>query len=645
MDPLTRLTEGLARIDTADAVRASALTHLRTWLTNPEYAEYRPQIDWLIDQQRYADLLDAFYQVLPFGTGGRRGAVGIGPNRFNPWTLAASVQGHCEYLRQRFPGVKQLHVVLAYDVRRFLDQRKVYNPKLPNPVLGLTSRDFAQHAAGVYAANGIIAHIASPESQRYLATPELSFAIRHLRAHGGLNVSASHNPPDDNGGKFYDERGAQPVPPDDQIMSDLVEQVASVKQLPFAEAVRAGKVRFLDEQPHRLYIELCRKQSVTTPPRFDELTVVFTPLHGVGSMTAMEVLTAEGFRPIPVEEQMQPDGQFPNVTGTPNPEIPAALDRAEATARMYNADLALATDPDADRIGALAADGHGGYRYITGQELCALVTHFRLAQLAQQNRLPASPLIVTTEVTTTLVTRIARSFGAQVINNLLVGFKYIAEVLRQLEETGRYEDIEARPSDFVLGTEESHGIQAMAEIRDKDAGAAALLVAQLALEQKRRGRTIPDYLDMLARRFGYFRNDTFNLVKTGIEGKAAMARMLDNLRAKPPTQLAGLSVTAFEDWRDESGRMGPLRGQTDAAARNFLVLRMGDARQTTDAITARVVLRPSGTEPKAKAYVEVCSGPCPPGLPESQWLAQCATVDTLAEQLGRDFLATIQANG
>jgi phosphoglucomutase len=642
MDLFAALAQGLARIDTTEAIRASALKHLQTWISNPEYAAYRPQIEWLVAQERFADLLDAFYQVLPFGTGGRRGAVGIGPNRFNLWTLGASVQGHCDYLRQRFPGVKELHVVLAFDVRRFLDQRKVYHPDLPNPVLGLTSRDFAQHAAGVYAANGIIAHLTPPESPRYVATPELSFTIRHLRAHGGLNISASHNPPDDNGGKFYDERGAQPVPPDDQIMSDLVEQVTAVRHLPFAEAVRAGKVRFLDEQPHRLYIELCRKQSVAAPPRFDELTVVFTPLHGVGSMTALEVLTAQGFRPIPVEEQMQPDGQFPNVTGTPNPEIPAALDRAEALARQVNADLALATDPDADRIGALAADGRGGFRYLTGQELCALVTHFRLAQLAKQNRLPASPLIVTTEVTTTLVTRIARSFGAQVINNLLVGFKYIAEVLRQLEETGRYEDIQAKPSDFVLGTEESHGIQAMAEIRDKDAGAAALLVAELALEQKRRGQTILHYLDMLARQFGYFRNDTFNIVQTGIAGKAAMARMLDRLRSDPPTQLAGLTVTAFEDWRDESGRLGPLRGQTDAAARNFLVLRMGDARQTTDRITARVVLRPSGTEPKAKAYVEVCSGPCPPGLPESQWLAQCAQVDALAKQLGQDFLATIQ---
>ena len=158
-------------------------------------------------------LLDSFYQVMPFGTGGRRGAVGIGPNRMNPWTLGASVQGHCEYLRQQFPGGGQLHVVLAYDVRQYEDRRGVYNPDLPNPVLHLTSRNFCEYAAGVYAANGLHSHILPPDTKRYVATPELSFTIRFLKAHGGLNMTASHNPPDDNGSKFYDERGAQPVHP------------------------------------------------------------------------------------------------------------------------------------------------------------------------------------------------------------------------------------------------------------------------------------------------------------------------------------------------------------------------------------------------------------------------------------------------
>src|SRR5947209_176083 len=247
----------------------------------------------------------------------------------------------------------------------------------------------------------------------------MSFAVRHLGAHGGLNLTASHNPPDDNGCKICDERGAQPVVPDDQILTDIIEQVATTRTIPFAEAVRTGKVHFLDEQPHRAYIELCQKQSLIPPPRFDEFTLVFTPLHGVGGMSAGEVLASQGFRPIPVPEQATPDGQFPNVSKSPNPEVPESLDRAERVAREVNADLVLATDPDADRLGALAADGRGGFRYITGNELCALITWFKLDQLSRQGRLPESPLVITTAVTTSLVTRIARHFGAQVVNNLL----------------------------------------------------------------------------------------------------------------------------------------------------------------------------------------------------------------------------------
>jgi phosphoglucomutase/phosphomannomutase len=638
MELLSPVVAGFQAVDADPALKTKALAALETWLTQPDYGAYRPQLDWLIGQRKFAELLDAFYQVLPFGTGGRRGAVGIGPNRMNLWTLGASVQGHSDYLKQKFPGVSPLRVALAYDVREFKDKRGVYNPALPNPVLGLSSRDFAQYAAGVYIANGIHAHILPADSSRYLATPELSFAIRALQCHGGLNVSASHNPPDDNGGKFYDERGGQPVPPDDQLMSDYVDQVVQIKHLPWAETVRSGKLHYLDEALHVGYIDLCKKQSLLPPPRFDEIGIVFTPLHGVGAMTAMEVLTAQGFRPIPVEAQMTPNGQFPNVTKSPNPEVPESMDQAEALAKQHQADLALATDPDADRIGALARAADGSYRFIMGNEISALVTYFKLHQLAAQNRLPASPLVIKTEVTTTLVTRIARSFGAQVVDDLLVGFKYMADVLYQLESTGTYEDIKGTPADFIIATEESHGVMAMAQLRDKDAAAAALLLAELALQQKRAGSTIPALLTELAQRFGYFRNETLNIVMSGIEGKSNMTRMLDRLRAAPPAEIAGLAVTQFEDLRDETGRMGPLKGATDAASRNGLIFRLGDARTVTDRITARVVLRPSGTEPKAKAYIEACTGPCPPHLPADEWANQCRAVDALTQKLATDFL-------
>src|SRR4051812_45221569 len=198
MDLINQAAQGFQTVDAASDAKEQALKFLRQWLTEPDFAAYKPQLEWLIRQQQWAGLLDRFYQILPFGTGGRRGAVGIGPNRMNLWTLAASVQGHCEYLKERFPGTEPLRVALAYDVRRFEDKRKQYNPALPNPVLHLSSRDLARLAAGVYAANGIHASILPPDSTTYLATPELSFMIRRLSAHGGLNVSASHNPPDDN---------------------------------------------------------------------------------------------------------------------------------------------------------------------------------------------------------------------------------------------------------------------------------------------------------------------------------------------------------------------------------------------------------------------------------------------------------------
>jgi phosphoglucomutase len=633
MDLLAAASRGFQTVD-ADAVfRQRAGEFLGRWLTEPDFAAYRPQIESMIVAGKWADLLDAFYQVLPFGTGGRRGAVGIGPNRMNPWTLGASVQGHSEYLKARFPGATDLRVVVAYDVRQFEDKRNVYNSDLPNPVLHLSSRDFAQFAARVYAANGIHSYILPPDSPRYLATPELSFTIRLLKAHGGLNVSASHNPPDDNGGKFYDERGGQPVPPDDQIMSDFVDQVREIRSVPWADAVRGGKVHFLDDAPHKAYIDLCRRQSMTSPPKGDELRVVYTPLHGVGSMTAMEALQAVGFRPIPVPEQMVPDGQFPNVTKSPNPEVPESLDRAERVARERSAQLVIATDPDADRIGGLVnrgVDGSGDYRFLTGNEICALVTHFKLSQLQKSGRMPPSPIIVTTEVTTSMVGRIARSFNAQVVDNLLVGFKYIAEVLWQLESTGSYEDVTGTPADFVLGCEESHGLQTTAEVRDKDAGGAAVLLAELALETKRQGRTVPDYLDALARQFGYFRNEVLNIVMAGIEGKSHMIRMLDALRKNPPRSIGGLEVTGFEDLRDENSRMGPLKGGTDAASRNFLIFRLGD--------TAKVVLRPSGTEPKAKTYLEVRSAPWKPGTTGEAWAAACREVDKVAQLTATDFL-------
>jgi phosphoglucomutase/phosphomannomutase len=360
------------------------------------------------------------------------------------------------------------------------------------------------------------------------------------------------------------------------------------------------------------------------------LNIVFTPLHGVGSMTAMEALVKRGFRVTPVQEQMTPDGQFTNVTKSPNPEVPESMDRAAALAKKVKADLVLSTDPDADRLGALAPDRDGNWRIINGNEIAALLTHFKLAKLSQQNRLPRSAIVIRTEVTISQITRIARHFKTQIVENLLVGFKYIADVLRHLEDSGSFEDVKGGTADFVIATEESHGALVTPDIRDKDSAGAALLMAELVLDLKRNGRLVCDYQAELARQFGHFRNEGVPVYMSGILGKQNMTRMLDALRASPLKEIAGLAVTCFEDLRDPKGRFGPLKGATDAAARNFLIFTLGDR--------AKVVLRPSGTEPKAKVYLEVCTPPCGAGVSAADWQKQCKDVDTLMKAITEDFL-------
>ncbi len=670
MDQLARIKAGFKTIDVDPQLKERALGYLGQWLTGAEFQAYRPQLEWLIDEAQWVGLLDRFYQILPFGTGGRRGAVGIGPNRMNAWTLTASVQGHCEYLKQRFPGVQPLRVVVAYDVRRFEDIRKQYNPSLPNPVLHLSSKDLAHRAIEVYAANGIHGYVLPPDwapdwatdratdratAPHFLSTPELSFTIRFHAAHGGLNLSASHNPPDDNGGKFYDERGGQPVPPDDQLMAELVDQVRTIRTMSWHDVMRSGRVTLLDNAPHQAYLDLIARQSLLGPVKPNELTVVFTPLHGVGGGTVQEVLHRQHFRVIPVAEQMTPDGLFPHVSSA-NPEEPKSMDRAVLLATSTTAaELILSSDPDADRIGAMipldaetrrrgdaesapfaasprlrVSPSSPEWRHLNGNEIAALVTHFKLSQLAQQGRMPSSPIVIKTLVTTGLVTRIARRFGCQVVENLLVGFKYIADVLWRLESEGRFEDVLGSPGDLIIGVEESHGYLTTPMLRDKDAAGASLLMAELALFQKRRGLGVLDYLEQLWREFGYFHNDVQPLVMTGILGRQQMTRMLDSLRAEPPTEVAGVRVTGFEDLRSEASRLGPLKGETDAANRNMLVFDLGDR--------ARLVLRPSGTEPKAKAYVETRCGPRTPNMTRDEWQARIAGVDALAQELGGEFV-------
>jgi phosphoglucomutase/phosphomannomutase len=623
---LQQVAQGFSGLPVEPQAQQTAVRHLEQWLTEDAFAPYRPQLDWLLAQQRWSLLLDSFYRVLPFGTGGRRGPVGVGANRFNAWTLAASVQGHVMYLRERYPG-QDLTVVIAYDVRVYNDLRKLYNPDLPNPLLGMTSRTFAEVAAGVYAANGVRVCMLPEGATTYISTPELSFAIRYLHASAGLNISASHNHPDDNGGKFYNERGGQEVPPHDAAMATQVERVTHIQQLDFAAAQATGLLSWMTPEVHEAYVALNLRQSLSTTR---QAHVVFTPLHGTANTTVGAVLRQAGFHVDLVEAQATPDGAFPAVPyQAPNPEVPESMQQGMDLARQVHADAVFACDPDADRLGVCSRATNGTFRFLTGNEIAVLTTHYKLAQLKDLGRLPRRPLVIKTEVTTELLRPITNAFDGVLVGDLLVGFKYHANVLDHLERDGRFNGFEGTLDDFVIAVEESHGLLVTPEIRDKDAAGAALLLAELAAQQRQQGATLLDYLETIYMRYGYYANLGASMVMTGAEGTANIQAIQEGLRRKPPTAVAGLQVAQCIDHWDESGRHGRFLSETDRASRNVLVFRLANG--------ARVLVRPSGTEPKNKVYIEVPSAPV--GLQAGHAaLARCqAETDALAQRIADDF--------
>ncbi len=624
---LQQVAQGLSGLAMAHDTRRTALRHLEQWLTEPTFESYRPQLTWLIAQQRWSLLLDSFYRVLPFGTGGRRGPVGLGPNRFNAWTLASSVQGHVLYLRECYPQ-QDIAVVIAYDVRVFNDLRGLYARDLPNPLLGMTSRDFAQVAAGVYTANGMRVYMLPEHTTTYMSTPELSFAVRYLHATAGLNISASHNHPDDNGGKFYNDRGAQEVPPNDEAMANQVERVSHIDILDFAAAQATGLITWITPEVHEAYVALNMAQSLY--PKARQAHLVFTPLHGTANTTVGAVLRQAGFQVDLVAAQAVPDGTFPAVPyRAPNPEVPESMQQGMELAREVGADAVFACDPDADRLGVCSRTTDGTFRFLNGNEIAVLTTHYKLEQLKNLGRLPQRPLVIKTEVTTELLRPITEAFDGVLVGDFLVGFKYHANVLDHLERHGHFGALRGTVQDFVIAVEESHGLLVTPEIRDKDAAGAALLLAELAALQRAKGETLLDYLNDLYMRYGYYANLGTSMVMTGAEGTVQIQAIQQGLRQQPPTAVAGWEVTQHVDHWDETGRHGRFLSETDRASRNVLVFRLENG--------ARVLVRPSGTEPKNKVYIEV---PAPPVGRQAgrEALARCKVdTDAVAQRIADDF--------
>jgi phosphoglucomutase/phosphomannomutase len=606
MDVLSLAKDGFSRLDVSEKVKSAALNHLSTWLTDPAFTEYTAQIRYLIEAGKWDLLLDSFYQVIPFGTGGRRGPVGIGPNRINPWTIQASAQGHSQYLLKLYGDeARRRGVVMTFDVRTY-SQRGIYSEEIPNPVQDLDGWKLAQAAAEVYAANGIKTYLF--ESVR--STPELSFAIRHLQAIAGDMFSASHNLPPDNGKKVYDEFGGQLIPPHDQALVDEVTgNVRTIQRLPFEEARRRGLVQILGEEIDRAYHASAGAVSLSADRG---LKIFYSPLHGTGVTTVYPVLKGLGFEVTLCPATSNLSGAFEKVTfNIPNPEVVESFNTSLPLAQAAGADILLSTDPDADRIGIMV-NHRGQWLFLTGNEIAIILANYAINRLRAAGRLNPQRVIVKTDVTTALIDTMARANHITCIGDLLVGFKYVAEEMNKLEAAGR-------GPDFIFGCEESHGYLTGTYARDKDAASAAVWIAEYAAELKRQGRTLVDALDEIYSTYGYCHNYLTEIRLLGAKGMEQIAAIMDHFRSQSVDRFGDFSVAEKIDrWQ---GPPQPHLSETDTSARNVIILRLRNVPETTG---LRITVRPSGTEPKIKMYFELVGKPC---SPEGLAAAKQALVD------------------
>lgn len=499
---------------------------------------------------------DAFYQELSFGTGGLRGVLGAGTNRMNIYTVGRATQGIARYMSEH-PALPQ-KVAICYDSR-------------------INSRLFAHHSACVLAANGIPSFV----YPRLEPTPALSFATRYLGCGIGINVTASHNPSQYNGYKVYGPDGCQIT---DEIADGITEAIASidvfddVKVIPLEKAIEGGLVSFMSEEVIDSYLDAVYAQDVVDSVcETGDLRVVYTPLNGTGLECVTRILERIGVRDVyVVEEQSRPDGTFPTCP-YPNPEIREALECGIALCERVNPDLLLATDPDADRVGIAIKDG-GEYRLMTGNEVGVLLLNYLCEVRKKQGTLPDNPLAVTTIVSTSMVDAVAQTYGVEV-KRVLTGFKWIGGVIADLEK-------EEQKDRFIFGFEESYGYLAGTHARDKDAIVAAMLICQMARYYRTQNKNLYQVMQDLYARYGYYQNKTLSLTFEGAIGAKKMAAMMDSLRVDVPSTFAGYAVEKVKDYK------GGYLGLPDANVIEFDLV--GDNK---------VIVRPSGTEPKIKIYL------------------------------------------
>ncbi|MHC4453853.1 MAG: phospho-sugar mutase [Planctomycetota bacterium] len=582
---LQKARNGFNTLDIGTQHVDSALEHLEKWLTDEIFSSYVPQITYLINSEKWDFLLDSFYQVIPFGTGGRRGLVGIGPNRINLWTIKASAQGHSQYLFKQYgEDAKKRGIVITYDVRKYT-QKGVYDDTIYNPVMNLDCKQLAVACAEVYTANGI--KVLMFDVVR--STPELSFTIR-----SGIMISASHNQPTDNGKKVYDEFGGQLIPPDDQnLVDEVTKNVEEIKTMKLDDAEAKGLIEYIGKEVDEAYWNTVSALSLS-PER--DLKILYSPLHGTGLTSVLPILEKLKFDVVLDPETSKLSGAFENVTfNIPNPEVRESFDTPLSAAEEVNADILISTDPDADRIGVMAKHS-GSWEFLNGNEIGIILTQYGISKYKTRSLLCSDCIVIKTGVTTSLIEKISLENGIQCISNLLVGFKYIGEEMNKLEKADKLQK-------FILGTEESHGFIIGNYARDKDAACAAVWISELAAELKKEKKTLIDYLNDIYARYGYCHNYLTEIRLTGAKGMEQIALIMDHLRKNDIESLNGFNVNEKTDrWNGES-----FLSPTDKASRNVIIINF-DNTPVTQSI--RVVVRPSGTEPKVKVYVEVTGKPC-----------------------------------
>lgn len=538
------------------------------WLSNP-YFDEKTKAELLAIKDDNNEIKERFYTDLEFGTAGLRGVIGAGTNRMNIYVVRKTTQGLANYIKKQ--GGQSKGVAIAFDSRRM-------------------SPEFADEAARTLAANGIKAYIF--ESLR--PTPELSFAVRELGCIAGINITASHNPPEYNGYKVYWEDGAQITPPHDTGIMDEVKAVTdynTVLTMDREKAVAEGNYIVIGQDIDDKYIAELKKQvkhEDCIKAVGDQIKIVYTPLHGTGNIPARRILKEIGFKNVyVVPEQEKPDGEFPTVS-YPNPESAEAFVLGLNMAKELDADLVLATDPDADRLGVYVKDQAGEYHCLTGNMSGCLLGEYTISQIkARDGKLPEDGALIKTIVTTNMADAIAKYYGIELIE-CLTGFKYIGQQILKFEQTGK--------GTYLFGFEESYGCLIGTHARDKDAIVATMALCDAAAYYKTQGKTLWDAMIDMYEKYGYYKDDVKSVGLSGIEGLAKIQAIMTELRENPPKEIGGYHVLSFRDYKKDeitdltTGEKKP----TGLPNSNVLYFDMND--------DAWLCVRPSGTEPKIKFY-------------------------------------------